>query len=296
MPSPDWLIKNFHHRWYPDETLDVSIGQGAVEATPIQLARIIGGIASGGHLVRPHVVFPNELPADFYKSLQDSFPGTGDAYIPIDPANWEIITNGMYEVTQPGLYHTAGADGLPGIDFGGKTGTAQQMSHEALEKTNKGRATFPNVWFVGVTPRRNPELVVAVLWQDGEFSYYPARIGARVVEAYVNKKRREAGNLPPEKAAAPVDVGAVWTEPDSGAGQENSASAEDPQRAFLCRWKRGSGGKSSPCAVDSETREKPGCTGGEQPRCAARGKRQRKTCRVGSSTARTQARTEERFE
>ncbi|HEY1806559.1 MAG TPA: penicillin-binding protein 2 [Terracidiphilus sp.] len=224
MPSPDWLIKNFHHRWYPDETLDVSIGQGAVEATPIQLARIIGGIASGGHMVRPHVVFPNELPADFYKSLQDSFPGTGDAYVPIDPANWDIITNGMFEVVQPGLYHTAGADGLPGIDFGGKTGTAQQMSHEALEKTNKGRATFPNVWFVGVTPRRNPELVVAVLWQDGEFSYYPARIGAKVVEAFVNKKRRLAGNLPPEKAAAPVDVGAVWTEPDSKPGAK-SASA-----------------------------------------------------------------------
>ena len=49
MPSPQWLIRNFHHRWYPDETLDVAIGQGAVEATPIQLARIIGGIASGGH-------------------------------------------------------------------------------------------------------------------------------------------------------------------------------------------------------------------------------------------------------
>jgi penicillin-binding protein 2 len=103
------------------------------------------------------------------------------------------------------------------------------MSHEALEKTNKGRATFPNVWFVGVTPRRNPELVVAVLWQDGEFSYYPARIGARVVEAYVNKKRREAGNLPPEKAAAPTEVGAVWTTPDSGpdsrAGRGNSTAA-----------------------------------------------------------------------
>ena len=97
----------------------------------------------------------------------------------------------MYEVTQPGLYHTAGADGLQGIDFAGKTGTAQEMSHEALDKTNKGRGTYPNVWFVGVTPRRNPELVVAVLWQNGEFSYYPARIGAKVVEAYVDKKRRD---------------------------------------------------------------------------------------------------------
>ena len=79
-------MKNYHHRWYPDETLDVAIGQGAVEATPLQLARIIGGIASGGHMVRPHVVFPDQLAADFRKALLDSFPGTGDAYIPIDPA------------------------------------------------------------------------------------------------------------------------------------------------------------------------------------------------------------------
>jgi penicillin-binding protein 2 len=218
MPSPQWLIKNFHHRWYPDETLDVSIGQGAVEATPIQLARIIGGIASGGHMVRPHVVFPNELTPEFHKELLESFPGAGDTYVPIDPDTWTTVTDGMFEVTQPGLYHTAGADGLPGIDFAGKTGTAQQMSHEALGKTNKGRSTYPNVWFVGVTPRRNPELVVAVLWQNGEFSYFPARIGARVVEAYVEKQRRLAGNLPPEKPQAPVEMSAVWSQPDNTPG------------------------------------------------------------------------------
>lgn len=177
-------------------------------------------------MVRPHVVFPNELPPDFYKALLESFPGSGDAYVPIDQANWDIITNGMYEVTQPGLYHTAGAEGLPGIDFAGKTGTAQQMSHQALEKTNKGKSTYPNVWFVGVTPRRNPELVVAVLWQNGEFSWYPARIGAQVVEAFVNKKRRLAHNLAPEKAAAsasPVEVGAVWSIPSNQPGVEDAS-------------------------------------------------------------------------
>lgn len=225
MPSPSWLIKTYHHRWYPDETLDVAIGQGAIEATPIQLARVIGGIASGGHLVRPHVVFPNQLPVNFHKSLLDSFPGTGDAYVPIDPGNWEIITDGMAQVTQPGLYHTAASAHLEGIDFAGKTGTAQQMSHEALEKTNKGRNTYPNVWFVGVTPRRNPELVVVVLWQNGEFSYYPARIAAKVVAAYVDKKRRLAKNLPPEKAAAPVEVGAVWSAP----GGQESANRTGPR-------------------------------------------------------------------
>ena len=96
MPSAQWLMKTYHHRWYPDETLDVAIGQGAVEATPIQLARIIGGIASGGHLVRPHSVFPDELPDDFRRALQDTYPGSGKVDIPIDPENWQIITDGMY--------------------------------------------------------------------------------------------------------------------------------------------------------------------------------------------------------
>ena len=220
MPSVQWLLKTYHHRWYPDETLDVSIGQGAVEATPVQLARIIAGIASGGHLVRPHSVFPDELQDDFRRALEDSYPGSGKVDIPIDPANWEIITDGMAAVTQPALYHTAGSAHLEGIDLAGKTGTAQVMSHQALDKSGKGHATNPNVWFVGVVPRRDPELVVAVLWMHGDKSFYPARLGARVVSAYVEKQRRMAHNLQPQKAATPVkpvEVGAVWTTPDDAA-------------------------------------------------------------------------------
>jgi penicillin-binding protein 2 len=234
MPSSQWKLKNYHARWYPDETLDVSIGQGAVEATPLQLARIIGGIASGGHMVRPHVVFPDQLPADFRKAITESFPGSGEASFPIDPENWMIITDGMAEVTQPGYFHTAQSAHLEGIDFGGKTGTAQLMSHEALGKTTKGKSTYPNVWFVGITPRRNPELVVAVLWQNGEFSFYPARIGAQVVSAYVEKQRRLANNLQLGKAAAPVEVGAVWTLP-----APSSSSNSTKQEAQTTRMKSG---------------------------------------------------------
>ena len=142
MPCAQWLMKNYHRKWYPDETLDVAIGQGAVEATPIQLARIIGGIASGGHLVRPHVVLPGSAcPRTFAKSYWRALPGSGEVNIPIDPENWITITDGMAEVTQPGAFHTAGGEHLEGIDFAGKTGTAQVMSHEALDKTNKGRST-----------------------------------------------------------------------------------------------------------------------------------------------------------
>ena len=66
------------------------------------------------------------------------------------------------------------------------------MSHQALDKTAKGRNTNPNVWFVGVTPTRNPELVVAVLWQNGNKSWFAARIGAGVALGL----RRKAA-LPP---------------------------------------------------------------------------------------------------
>jgi penicillin-binding protein 2 len=231
MPSAQWKMKNYHARWYPDETLDVAIGQGAVEATPIQLARIIGGIASGGHLVRPHTVFPDQLNADFRKALLESFPGSGDVNIPIDPDNWQIVTDGMYQVTQPALYHTAGSAHLEGVDFGGKTGTAQLMSHEALDKTSKGRITNPNVWFVGVTPTKNPELVITVLWQNGDKSYYPARIGAKIVSAYVEKQRRLINNLAPVKAPAPVEMSAVWTAPGAASGSETKTVKQDGQAA-----------------------------------------------------------------
>ena len=47
MPSEEWKIRNFKQKWYAGETISVGIGQGAVAATPIQLARAIGAIAIG---------------------------------------------------------------------------------------------------------------------------------------------------------------------------------------------------------------------------------------------------------
>ena len=230
MPSAQWVMKYYHRKWYAGETISVGIGQGAIEATPLQLARIIGGIASDGHMVRPYTVFPDQLPADFRKALQDTYPGSGNADLPIAPEDWITITDGMAQVTEPGAFHTAGSAHLEGIDLAGKTGTAQVVGHDTLSRMAKTRSTYPNAWFVGVTPRRNPELVVAVLWQNGEFSYYPARIGAKVVAAYVEKQRRLANNLPPAPAQTqpkpPAEVGAIWSIP----GAKSSGAAGETAR------------------------------------------------------------------
>jgi penicillin-binding protein 2 len=193
MPSEEWKMKTQHEKWYAGETISPGIGQGAIEATPMQLARAISGIASGGVLRRPHVVFPDEVKPEFLETIHSEFPGAGDTTVPLTAANWQIITDDMANVTGPG--GTAAEAHLDGVDFAGKTGTAQVMSHDALSKSGKGHNTIPNAWFVGVAPRRNPDIVVAVLWEHGNWGNNSAKLAAQVINAYVTKQRSRAGNL-----------------------------------------------------------------------------------------------------
>jgi penicillin-binding protein 2 len=208
MPSEEWKIRNFKQKWFAGETISVGIGQGAVAATPIQLARAIGGIASDGVLHRPHVAFPNELP----EGLKPVSKVPDEVQVPIDEKNWEIITDAMANVPSP--LGTAGSAHLQGIDFAGKTGSAQTISNTLKAKLGAfGKANYKdNAWFVGVTPRRNPELVVCVLYEGGEHGQFAARVAAQVVKSYVEKQRRLPTKM--AKADAKVEMGAVWNEPD----------------------------------------------------------------------------------
>ena len=203
MPSEQWKMKAQHDKWYAGETISVGIGQGAIQATPLQLARAIGGIASGGVMRRPHVVFPDELSTVEHEAELESFPGSGDQTIQLSPENWQIITDAMANVTSSPS-GTAYAARLEGVDFAGKTGTAQVMSHTALSKTGKGHNTEPNAWFVGMAPRRNPDIVVAVLWEHGNWGNNSAKLAAQVISAYVNKQRGRNGNLVRVAAADPI--------------------------------------------------------------------------------------------
>ena len=213
MPSEQWKLKTQHDKWYAGETISVGIGQGAIQATPLQLARAIGGIASGGVLRRPHVVFPEELAPPQLEAVQESFPGSGDKRVPVSPENWEILTDAMANVTSSPS-GTAYAAHLEGVDFAGKTGTAQVMSHTALARTGKGHSTEPNAWFVGMAPRRNPDIAVAVLWEHGNWGNNSAKLAAQVISAFVNKQRERGGNLMKvAETAKPVDEGAEREEP-----------------------------------------------------------------------------------
>jgi penicillin-binding protein 2 len=108
---------------------------------------------------------------------------------------------------------TAAASHIEGVDFAGKTGTAQVVG--GGDTHVKGGARTPNSWFVGMVPRRNPELAIVVLQEHGDWGANSAHIAQAVVTTYVNKERRRANNLL-QKAGEnkPVEVGAVWTVPD----------------------------------------------------------------------------------
>src|SRR5215471_8724094 len=202
MPSEEWKIRNFKQKWFAGETISVGIGQGAIAATPIQLARAIGGIASEGVMHRPHVVFPDEVPPEELEAIHETFPGSGDKTVPISTANWQLITDAMAETTVSG---TAAPAHLAGIDFAGKTGTAQVVSHSAgMTSLGVGKERA-NAWFVGLAPRRNPDIAVAVLWEHGGWGAGSAPVAAQIINAFVTKQRRRENNIRiAEKPPAPA--------------------------------------------------------------------------------------------
>jgi penicillin-binding protein 2 len=208
----------------------------------MQLARAIGGITSQGVLRRPHVVFPDEMPAQLKPAaFQES------TNVPIDAQNWETITDAMALVPSPA--GTAGSAHLEGVDFAGKTGSAQTMSNALAQRLGHKHSMKDNAWFVGVTPRRSPELVVAVLFEGGEHGQFAARIAAAVVKAYVLKQRgretkvaaapglektpaasqavvaAEKAPVPVKEGEQSVEIAGFWGEPDRDAYAGDSMRA-----------------------------------------------------------------------
>jgi penicillin-binding protein 2 len=172
MPSEEWVERVYHHKWYAGETISVSVGQGAVTVTPIQLARMAAAVASGGTLVQPH--------------LLKSFANSKFDHFALSDNTVEQVTQGLYGVVNEGGgtgYHLR----LQNIDLCGKSGTAQLMSYDAANRLGNKKM---DGWFVGFAPRRNPEIVIAAIVQDtmehgGEAAGPVVR---DIVKAYYDKK------------------------------------------------------------------------------------------------------------
>jgi penicillin-binding protein 2 len=161
--------KNFEDGdWYLSETFDAAIGQGFNLVTPLQAAMVMGEIAADGKRYKPHLV--NRIVGPDGKTVREFKPellGTLD----VPAEDIQLVQTGLHEVTK---YGTAASifRGFP-IEIAGKTGTAENPH---------GR---DHGWFVAYGPFANPDIVVAVIVEQGGFGSQSAvPIGRKILEAW----------------------------------------------------------------------------------------------------------------
>lgn len=171
VPDREWkrrTFKGYDQRWYPMETLDVAIGQGALLVTPLQLASVYAAIASGGILREPMVVRSVLSPDG---RLIREFGPKMARRLPISKRSFEALEQGLAKVVSEGTAQAA-FSGFP-IPAAGKTGTAQNP------------AGASHGWFAGYAPLGDPEIVVLVLVEHGTGgSLAAAPVARKVMDAY----------------------------------------------------------------------------------------------------------------
>ena len=142
IPDPNWKMQKMHDKWYEGETLNMGIGQGYVQANPLQILRMTAMIAKDGEIVEPHL---------FQK---DRDPSVRRPRLPVKREHLEALRRGMLQVVQSPY----GTGQLARVDFAklaGKTGTAQDPPHQ------------PHSWMTGFLPFKKPKLALVVFVENG---------------------------------------------------------------------------------------------------------------------------------
>ena len=164
IPSEKWAREKRHARWYPSETISVAIGQGPVLVTTLQIARGLSALVSEGRLPTPHLFLASQDPRTGSPLRYQVETKEG---LPLEPSKAAIVKNGMWAVlNEPG--GTAYASRVPGLETGGKTGTAQVVGREAVARAGVDKKTLEDhAWFAGFASVDDPRLVVVVFVENG---------------------------------------------------------------------------------------------------------------------------------
>lgn len=167
LPNPEWKKKYKNEAWYLGDTYHVSIGQGDLLVTPIQMIRITAAIANGGKLLMPQLV--NKIISPAGEVIKESKPVIEKEGF-IDPGVIKIVQEGMRMAVKEGS-----AKNLSDLPFSvaGKTGTAQFLNNQ---KTH--------AWFECYAPYENPEIAVIVLIDGGGGGHEIAAPVAKEILSY----------------------------------------------------------------------------------------------------------------
>lgn len=174
IPDPDWLRQRGFN-WTFSESVNMAIGQGYVDVTPLQFTRLVAGVANGGTLYRPQLVekvgILGETPS---YTLTPDVMSTTDIKIEV----MDMVRGAMCSVTSvPGgtAEHIFRRSPLQDIGVCGKTGTAQAP----------GDGVSPHAWFTAYAPRDNPQIAITVLVENsGDGSAVAAPIVRQILEYY----------------------------------------------------------------------------------------------------------------
>lgn len=171
LPSMAWKKQDKNEPWYVGDTYNLSIGQGDLLVTPLQVAGWTSAVANGGKVVVPHIV--NSVINPVTKK-QTTYEGHYTNKEIISPANMAIVKQGMRECVTYGS--CSGIRALP-FTSGGKTGTAQWSA-------TKG----DHAWFTSFAPYNQPKIVVTILVEEGKEGSTMAQPIARAFLEWWGKK------------------------------------------------------------------------------------------------------------
>jgi penicillin-binding protein 2 len=164
------------------DTANMAIGQGAVLATPMQVARMMAAVANGGVFFKPRLV-QRVVRADGRVLYSD--PGRVNGHVELSPMVWAFLRQSLLDVVNEG---TGVAAHIPGIEIAGKTGTAQLVANSRAERGQD------NAWFAAFAPANDPQYVVVVMIEHGgKGGEVAAPIARAIYDAIFFEKVASAG-------------------------------------------------------------------------------------------------------
>ncbi len=168
VPDEAWKQKNLEEDWFQGDTINMSIGQGYLQTTPLQVAVMFGVPASGGDRIKPHLVLDNHDSKQWRESLN------------LSPDTVRILKEGLRQVVTYGTGTNMDSASIP--PSSGKSGTAEAPPYES------------HTWFGAYAPEENPEILVVVFGEHsgmGGGKFAAPRV-LQVMQAYFRLKDQRA--------------------------------------------------------------------------------------------------------
>ena len=187
VPTVKWKRVNYSESWVTGDTYNMSIGQGFVLATPLQVLNAAAAVANGGTLYRPQLV--HEI-IDSDGATVRAFAPDVIRQIPVSSENLELVRQGMRNAVA-GAGGTARTMNVPGVAVAGKTGTAEYFidrNKDGVPDRDREGNLPTHAWFTAFAPYDDPEIAVVVfVFGGGEGSASAVPVASDILNHYFSR-------------------------------------------------------------------------------------------------------------